>query len=119
MECPEFRALLLFLRDDLKVDMIPHRTKMRELVITSWKESFQALKRELQVCLLNILALLNPFLIFFGQVRGREGFFHSGHLVQSKSPIISGHNRPLGCEGRRDNLATTQGCPHRVSQLTG
>jgi hypothetical protein len=31
--------------------MIPHRTKLRELVITDWKQSFQDLKCELAVSL--------------------------------------------------------------------
>jgi hypothetical protein len=29
--------------------MIPHRTKLRELVIQHWKECFQSLKRDLAV----------------------------------------------------------------------
>jgi hypothetical protein len=29
--------------------MIPHRTKVRELVVQAWKEYFQALKRQLEV----------------------------------------------------------------------
>lgn len=50
MECREFRQLLLLLRNDLKEEMIPHRTKLRELIIQAWKQQFQVLRRDLAVC---------------------------------------------------------------------
>ena len=50
MECKEFRDLLLLLRSELKETMIPHRTKLRELVILRWKYYFQSLKLEISVC---------------------------------------------------------------------
>lgn len=49
MECPEFRALLLLLRSDLKDSEIPHRTKLRGLVIHYWKGYFVSLKEDLAV----------------------------------------------------------------------
>jgi len=49
MECREFRDLLLLLRKELKDSMIPHRTKLRELIILSWKEYIVTLKRDLSV----------------------------------------------------------------------
>ena len=49
VECQEFRVLLLLLRSELKESMIPHRTKIRELVIRIWKEHFQVLKQDLSV----------------------------------------------------------------------
>lgn len=49
VECPEFRSLLLLLRNDLKENMIPHRSKLRELIIDAWREYFQALKKDLAV----------------------------------------------------------------------
>jgi len=33
----EFRCLLFLLRDDLQEQDIPHRTKLRELVVKSWE----------------------------------------------------------------------------------
>jgi hypothetical protein len=51
MECREFRQLILLLRSDLKESMIPHRTKLRELIIQAWREYFQTLHAELVVCL--------------------------------------------------------------------
>ena len=52
IECREFGALLLLLRSDLKETMIPHHTKLRELIIEAWKHYFQALKGDLAVPLL-------------------------------------------------------------------
>lgn len=51
MECPEFRRLLLLLRADLQDKDIPHRTKIREAIVTAWKTWFTSLKRELAVSL--------------------------------------------------------------------
>jgi hypothetical protein len=50
VECHEFRQLLLLLRHDLKEELIPHRTKVRELVIQAWRQHFQILRRDLAVC---------------------------------------------------------------------
>jgi hypothetical protein len=49
IECPEFRALLKLLRNDLKETMVPHRSKMRELIIVAWRRYFQVLKVDLEV----------------------------------------------------------------------
>jgi hypothetical protein len=49
VECPEFRDLLLLLREDLHDRQIPHRTKIREAIITAWKSWFISLKSELAV----------------------------------------------------------------------
>jgi len=49
MECPEFRRLLLLLRPDLKDANIPHRSKLRELIINAWKREFENLKCDLAV----------------------------------------------------------------------
>jgi hypothetical protein len=49
VECREFRDLLLLLRQDLGDKDIPHRTKIREAIITAWKSWFIGLKRELAV----------------------------------------------------------------------
>jgi hypothetical protein len=44
-----FRDLLLLLRGDLKESDIPKRTKIRELIIKSWREYMEVLKAELAV----------------------------------------------------------------------
>ena len=48
-ECYEFRALLLLLQSDRKESMIPHCTKLRELIVEAWQRYFQKLKLELLV----------------------------------------------------------------------
>jgi hypothetical protein len=53
MECREFRDLLLLLRGDMQDKDIPHRTKVRESVITAWKNWFTILKGELAVRMTN------------------------------------------------------------------
>ncbi|EDQ98471.1 uncharacterized protein LACBIDRAFT_335933 [Laccaria bicolor S238N-H82] len=47
VECPEFRQLLLLLREDLEDKDIPHRTMMRKLIIKAWEAYFKVLKQEL------------------------------------------------------------------------
>ena len=49
MECCEFCDLLLLLREDLEEKDIPHRTKLREAIITAWRTWFAELKLELIV----------------------------------------------------------------------
>ena len=49
VECPEFRQLCLLLRESLKDGDIPHRDKMRESILSQWRESFEGLKLELSV----------------------------------------------------------------------
>ena len=60
MECPEFRQLLLLLRPDLKDTMIPHRSKLRELIVLAWKEEFQVIKRDLAVCFFTLCRVQTP-----------------------------------------------------------
>ena len=50
VECPEFRKLLLLLRSDLKDSDIPHRTKLRELLLQAWKGYFQILRSDFAAC---------------------------------------------------------------------
>ena len=49
--CRELRVLLLLLRNDMKESMIPHRTKLRELIVEAWKRYFQTLTEDFTVCL--------------------------------------------------------------------
>lgn len=49
VECSEFRELLLLLRQDLRDDDIPRRTKLRTDVITAWQRYFVILKTDLAV----------------------------------------------------------------------
>jgi hypothetical protein len=49
IECVEFRALLMLLRSELKETMIPHRTKLRQLIVEAWKRYFHVLKGDLAV----------------------------------------------------------------------
>jgi hypothetical protein len=59
VECPEFRNLCLILRETLSDSDIPRRDKMRETIITHWRESFRVLKSELSVSL-RLLIVLHP-----------------------------------------------------------
>ena len=49
IECPEFRDLLLLLRESLHDTDIPHRTKIRTAIIEAWTTWFQTLKGSLAV----------------------------------------------------------------------
>jgi len=44
-----FDGYCFFWRSDLKENMIPHRTKMQELIVRAWRKYFQALKGDLAV----------------------------------------------------------------------
>ena len=49
IENRDFRALLLMLRETLKDQEIPHRTKLRSLIIEYWLEYWEDLKAALAV----------------------------------------------------------------------
>ncbi len=85
MECPEFWVLLLLLQSNLKESMIPHRMKLHELVITSWKHYFKALMCELAIGPRHICsfgALSDTILSFLGS--GGASFFYYGYMVGPK-----------------------------------
>ncbi|KAJ7576100.1 hypothetical protein C8J56DRAFT_800748 [Mycena floridula] len=50
IECPEFRQLLLFMREKLEDHDIPHRTHLRKLIIDTWLTYFAKLQADLAVC---------------------------------------------------------------------
>ena len=58
VENPEFCQLLLLLQPDLRQSLIPHRTKMQELVIRAWRHHFQGLCRDLVA---HLLSSANPY----------------------------------------------------------
>lgn len=58
IECPEFRDLLLLLRQDLKDSQIPHRTKIREEIISAWQKYFAVLQTDLAVSVSHPLAMI-------------------------------------------------------------
>jgi hypothetical protein len=49
IECPEFRQLLLLLRQDLRDQDIPSRDTVRRSIIEAWYSYYQSLKEELEV----------------------------------------------------------------------
>jgi hypothetical protein len=50
VETPEFRRLLLLLRDEIDDNAIPRRTKIRSAVMDSLDNFFLKLKNDIQVC---------------------------------------------------------------------
>jgi hypothetical protein len=81
VECPEFRALLLLLRNDLKESMIPHRTKLRELIIDAWRRYFQVLKKDLAVTFYYhyMSSCITYIRLHIGS--SWQNFIHNGYLV--------------------------------------
>jgi hypothetical protein len=48
VECPEFRRLCMVLRPNIK---IPCRDKIREAILTRWRQSFESLRDDFSVSL--------------------------------------------------------------------
>ena len=61
VECPEFRELLLCLREMLQDNEIPHRTRIQQAVLEAWAESFHELKEELAVSTTMHLHFITPY----------------------------------------------------------
>lgn len=53
VEKDEFRKLLRLLRPELRDQDIPHRTMLREEIITTWQDTFKQLKKDMEVCTTN------------------------------------------------------------------
>ncbi|KAJ7045011.1 hypothetical protein C8F04DRAFT_1174003 [Mycena alexandri] len=49
IENREFRDLLLLLRESLRDEEIPHRTKLRSLILDAWLKYYDSLKKELKM----------------------------------------------------------------------
>ena len=49
IECPEFLQLLLFLREDLHEEDLPHHDKLRRSIMEAWHTYYQSLREELAV----------------------------------------------------------------------
>ena len=49
IECPEFRLLLLLLREDLNDTDIPHRNKVRDSILRTATTYLEKLKEDLAV----------------------------------------------------------------------
>jgi len=82
IECLEFRRLLLHLRTDLTDAMIPHRTKLHELIIQAWGVHFKVLRADLAVRLPH---LVRPFFLFFLLSNPGccgAGLFYDGYVVR-------------------------------------
>ena len=52
VENPEFRKLILLLREDIEDKDIPHRTKLCQLILDQFRTYFASLKEELAVRIL-------------------------------------------------------------------
>jgi hypothetical protein len=100
MECREFRDLLLLLQGDLEEKDIPHRTKVREAIITAWKSWFVGLKGDLAVRVTRLYWCTVTDLIFRKQLDKSASLQMYGLTVTvvgiSPSPVIGLHGtRPL------------------------
>ena len=98
MDCSEFRELLLLLRCTLTDGAIPHRTKLRELVIQAWKEYFEVLKRDLAVGSSSLVLSSVMFSSFLGRDGGN--LLYHGHVVRPKQTTLSRNHSALDCETR-------------------
>jgi hypothetical protein len=101
IECHEFRVLMLLLRNDLKDSMIPHHTKMRELIVNAWKRYFQTLKADLVVPLSIMIKLL-----------------HTNPLIQKAASEISVTADIWSDQNRQSYLAMTAHWIAKVDETT-
>jgi len=85
MECPEFRQLLLLLRNNLKDSDIPHRTKTRELVLQAWRDYFVALKADLKVSHQSVCGFALSSMIGSATESCGRSFFHIRPVVCRQS----------------------------------
>lgn len=49
IESPQLRALILMLREELKDEDIPHRTKVRKRILEVWDDYMERLASDMKV----------------------------------------------------------------------
>jgi hypothetical protein len=109
IECPEFRKLLRLLRPDVA---LPHRSKLRELILQAWRMYFQDLKVDLAVSsyYFGILLLTN----YSYSERCWSHLIYHGRMVRSESNSFHGAYSALDRE-KQIGLPRTQSGSHRLS----
>lgn len=112
IECREFRDLLLLLRSDLQDSMIPHRTKVRHIILEAWNNAFQLLKRDLSV------SLSPPKLISHVNIPrpelSRSNIVHVRYMDQPNSATFPCAHRALDRQGGWNLGTQIQVCAHRL-----
>lgn len=72
IECPEFRSLLLYLREDLTEDDICGRDKLKRSIMEAWYNYYIVLKDELEV--LPFLFISSVLLILWQEALGKISY---------------------------------------------
>ena len=89
VECPEFRNLLLLLRESLRDTDIPHQSQTHNNIINLWLQSFSVMQTQARVCAMWKLFILQAtdnvsrlrWVMFclqqtFGQIRTSNRIWH-------------------------------------------
>jgi len=92
IEHPAFHSLLLILHRDIHDMDIPHHTKMHELILASWRRSFETLKAELKVS----SWLVSSNLISWHEIC-RQNLIYHRHVVFGQSQLLSCCDHALDC----------------------
>ncbi len=127
VECPEFRQLLLLLCNDLQDSQIPHRTKLRELVLQAWSQYFQALRRDLAACSLPSFLTSSQFVfrLLWGRylLRWIRGLIKIIEVIspslptglrRSRGPRLCGLRQPLSHFTASDRIILANQWPERL-----
>lgn len=94
IECPEFRNLLLFLREDLSDDDICGRDKLNKSIMEAWHSYYLILKDELEVRFFHLMSINN--IINNMTVRLGANLLHRRCMERFQPPAIFRGHSPLG-----------------------
>ena len=86
--------------------MIPHQTKVWELIVDTWGKYFWALRPDLGVGFFPAYILLLTHILCLES--SKWNLLHTWHLVRSKSKVLSCNHCPLDCQGRGNNVSPIQ-----------
>lgn len=111
VECEEFQELLQFICPELRVPgAIPHRTKLSDMVNSTFERQFQSMLSDIEACFdssSNFYSLLIIFLMCFSIELPRTCGFYQWCLVPTESSVIYGRNSPLSCPFAGSNWPST------------
>lgn len=119
IECPELRALLLYLGSDLTDTQIPHRTKLTNLIVRRYVEEHEKLLEDVRVCLPVVVCMALQLVTFSQNSIGRVSWTADVWTDSNQRPFLACTAHYMAREGKhlilRSRLVMFRYCPETHS----
>lgn len=120
VECPELRALLLYLGTKLSDKDIPHRTKLASMIVERYRQEHEKLIADLKVCVLS--SLVHAIFVtdeLYQTAKGRISWTADVWTDSNQRPFLALTAHYMVMDGRRlvmrSRLVMFRHCPETHS----